>query len=138
MKKHLKYIVPFFALFFLIPLVSSTVMAQDPVKLRWGIDVGDEVEMTMGWAIEADLSPGMWDILTLYFQLMEPNLTVGAEELYNDISLIDSVYNFKITILGMENVDSGYGYSYDQIYGDMEFKFLGGEISPTLANTTYN
>jgi hypothetical protein len=122
MKKHFKYLVPFIAVFFLIPLGSSAAVAQGPVKLNWGIDVGDEVEMTIGWAIDIELPSDVWDFLTYYVQMMEPNITVGAEELYNDFSLIDSVYNLKVTILDMENYDSGYGYSYDEIMGKTEFK----------------
>lgn len=128
MKRHLKYLIPFLALFFIIPLSYSVLVSADETTpyQNWGIQAGDEIRYTMGWSIGFDLEDSGWDMLDSYLGAMGgPPGFDDARGHYENFSKLDSVYHFKIEIIEMVQdlyEGSSFDRSIDIIIGEMTFK----------------
>lgn len=142
MKRHLKYLLPFLVLFFIIPLsysVPTSALGEYPYQ-KWGVQAGDEVRYTTGWSIGMDLGDSGWDMLDSYLGLMAgPPGFDDAQGHYENFSKLDSVYHFKVEIGDVfQDIYHGSGYdrSYDIIYGNITFKAVDmnnyGPINNTL------
>jgi len=143
MKRNMKYLIPFSLLFLLLPLCFTGMgVAQGtygaPVQ-DWGIEIGDEVILTLGWDFELDFSDEIWDMIdeSLVYMGLPPEFC-DAKGHYENFSSIESVYNVK---LGIENITSYfynggyYNYSKDLIYGTFAIKSASSDTYGPLNAT---